>query len=78
MIGSEAGEVMTAVQTAMLAGLPSQQLRDAVIAHLKWQKVSVRSCPASRLSPAMARKKGRWIFGRSALDRPAFRAAISS
>jgi pyruvate/2-oxoglutarate dehydrogenase complex dihydrolipoamide dehydrogenase (E3) component len=34
MIGSEAGEVMSAVQTAMLAGLPYQQLRDAVIAHL--------------------------------------------
>ena len=34
MIGSEAGEVMTAVQTAMLAGLPYQRLRDAVIAHL--------------------------------------------
>ena len=34
MIGSEAGEVMAAVETAMLAGLPYQRLRDAVIAHL--------------------------------------------
>ncbi len=34
MIGAEAGEVMTAVQTAMLAGLPYTRLRDAVIAHL--------------------------------------------
>src|SRR5208282_6440518 len=34
MIGSEAGEVMTAVQTAILAELPYQHLRDAVIAHL--------------------------------------------
>jgi pyruvate/2-oxoglutarate dehydrogenase complex dihydrolipoamide dehydrogenase (E3) component len=34
MIGSEAGEVMAAVQTAMLAGLPYSRLRDAVIAHL--------------------------------------------
>jgi pyruvate/2-oxoglutarate dehydrogenase complex dihydrolipoamide dehydrogenase (E3) component len=34
MIGAEAGEVMTAVQTATLAGLPYQRLRDAVIAHL--------------------------------------------
>ena len=34
MIGSEAGEVMAAVQTAILAGLPYQRLRDAVIAHL--------------------------------------------
>jgi len=34
MIGSEAGEVMTVVQAAMLGGLPYQRLRDAVIAHL--------------------------------------------
>ena len=34
MIGSEAGEVMAAVQTAMLAKLPYQRLREAVIAHL--------------------------------------------
>jgi pyruvate/2-oxoglutarate dehydrogenase complex dihydrolipoamide dehydrogenase (E3) component len=34
MIGSEAGEVMTAVQTAMLAELPYPRLRDAVITHL--------------------------------------------
>ena len=33
MIGAEAGEVMTVVQTAMLAGLPYPRLRDAVIAH---------------------------------------------
>jgi pyruvate/2-oxoglutarate dehydrogenase complex dihydrolipoamide dehydrogenase (E3) component len=34
MIGSEAGEVMAVVQTAMLANLPYPRLRDAVIAHL--------------------------------------------
>src|SRR5690242_14660622 len=34
MIGSESGEVMAAVQTAMLADLPYPKLRDAVIAHL--------------------------------------------
>jgi pyruvate/2-oxoglutarate dehydrogenase complex dihydrolipoamide dehydrogenase (E3) component len=34
MIGSEAGEVMAAVQTAMLANLPYPVLRDAVISHL--------------------------------------------
>jgi pyruvate/2-oxoglutarate dehydrogenase complex dihydrolipoamide dehydrogenase (E3) component len=34
MIGSEAGEVMAAIQTAMLADLPYPRLRDAVIAHL--------------------------------------------
>jgi pyruvate/2-oxoglutarate dehydrogenase complex dihydrolipoamide dehydrogenase (E3) component len=34
MIGSEAGEAMAAIQTAMLAELPYTKLRDAVIAHL--------------------------------------------
>lgn len=33
MIGSEAGEVMAAVQTAMLADLPYSKLRDAILAH---------------------------------------------
>jgi pyruvate/2-oxoglutarate dehydrogenase complex dihydrolipoamide dehydrogenase (E3) component len=33
MIGSEAGEVMAVVQTAMMAGLPYARLRDAVLAH---------------------------------------------
>jgi pyruvate/2-oxoglutarate dehydrogenase complex dihydrolipoamide dehydrogenase (E3) component len=36
MIGSEAGEVMCAMQTAMLAGLPYPRLRDAVITHLTY------------------------------------------
>jgi len=33
MIGAEAGEVMAAVQTAILAELPYSRLRDAIIAH---------------------------------------------
>jgi len=33
MLGAEAGEVMTVVHTAMLAGLPYTALREAVIAH---------------------------------------------
>ena len=33
MIGAEAGEVMAAVQTAMLADLPFPRLRDAILAH---------------------------------------------
>jgi pyruvate/2-oxoglutarate dehydrogenase complex dihydrolipoamide dehydrogenase (E3) component len=33
MIGPEAGEVMAAVQTAMLGGLPYTALRDAILAH---------------------------------------------
>jgi pyruvate/2-oxoglutarate dehydrogenase complex dihydrolipoamide dehydrogenase (E3) component len=36
MIGSEAGEVMAAVQTAMIANLPYPKLRDAVITHLTY------------------------------------------
>lgn len=34
MIGAEAGEVMAAVQTAMMAGLPFAKLRDAVFSRL--------------------------------------------
>jgi len=34
MLGAEAGEVMASMQTAMLAALPYQKLRDAVISHL--------------------------------------------
>ena len=33
MIGPEAGEVLAAVQTAMLGGLPSTVLRDAILTH---------------------------------------------
>ena len=33
MFGSEAGEVMAVVQTAMLAGMPYTGLRDAILAH---------------------------------------------
>jgi pyruvate/2-oxoglutarate dehydrogenase complex dihydrolipoamide dehydrogenase (E3) component len=33
MIGAEAGEVLAAVQTAMLADLPYPKLRDAILAH---------------------------------------------
>jgi pyruvate/2-oxoglutarate dehydrogenase complex dihydrolipoamide dehydrogenase (E3) component len=33
MIGAEAGEVLAAVQTAMLADLPYSRLRDAILAH---------------------------------------------
>ena len=33
MIGAEAGEVMAAVQTAMLADMPYSRLRDAILAH---------------------------------------------
>jgi pyruvate/2-oxoglutarate dehydrogenase complex dihydrolipoamide dehydrogenase (E3) component len=34
MVGSEAGEVLAVIQTAMLAELPYTRLRDAVISHL--------------------------------------------
>jgi pyruvate/2-oxoglutarate dehydrogenase complex dihydrolipoamide dehydrogenase (E3) component len=36
MLGAEAGEVMAAMQTAMLAELPYTKLRDAVISHLTY------------------------------------------
>ncbi|CAB3746384.1 FAD-dependent oxidoreductase [Paraburkholderia solisilvae] len=36
MLGAESGEVMTAMQTAMLAQLPYPKLRDAVITHLTY------------------------------------------
>jgi pyruvate/2-oxoglutarate dehydrogenase complex dihydrolipoamide dehydrogenase (E3) component len=36
MLGADAGEVMAVMQTAMLAKLPYQQLRDAAIAHLTY------------------------------------------
>ncbi|CAB3771535.1 FAD-dependent oxidoreductase [Paraburkholderia humisilvae] len=36
MLGAESGEVMVAMQTAMLADLPYPKLRDAVIAHLTY------------------------------------------
>jgi pyruvate/2-oxoglutarate dehydrogenase complex dihydrolipoamide dehydrogenase (E3) component len=36
MVGAEAGEVMTTVQTAILAGVPYQKLRDTVISHLTY------------------------------------------
>ena len=54
MIGAEAGEVMAAIQTAMLADLPYTKLRDAVIAHLSPGKSSTPSRPelvAPRKSP---------------------------
>jgi pyruvate/2-oxoglutarate dehydrogenase complex dihydrolipoamide dehydrogenase (E3) component len=38
MLGAGAGDVMAAVQTAMLAQLPYQELRDAAIAHLTYSE----------------------------------------
>jgi pyruvate/2-oxoglutarate dehydrogenase complex dihydrolipoamide dehydrogenase (E3) component len=36
MLGAEAGEVMAAVQMAMLANAPYPMVRDAIIAHLTY------------------------------------------
>jgi pyruvate/2-oxoglutarate dehydrogenase complex dihydrolipoamide dehydrogenase (E3) component len=33
MLGAEAGEVLSVVQTAMIAGLPYTALRDAILVH---------------------------------------------
>jgi pyruvate/2-oxoglutarate dehydrogenase complex dihydrolipoamide dehydrogenase (E3) component len=57
MIGAEAGEVMAAVQTAMLANLPYQKLRDAILTHPTmaeglgplFENVPPRSAPGTRL-----------------------------
>jgi pyruvate/2-oxoglutarate dehydrogenase complex dihydrolipoamide dehydrogenase (E3) component len=56
MIGSEAGEVMAVVQTAMLAGLPYTQLRDAVLAHPTMAEglgFLLASVPARNVQPTM-------------------------
>jgi pyruvate/2-oxoglutarate dehydrogenase complex dihydrolipoamide dehydrogenase (E3) component len=47
MIGSEAGEVMAVVQTAMLAGLPYTRLRDVVLTHPTMAEGLVSSSPTS-------------------------------
>jgi pyruvate/2-oxoglutarate dehydrogenase complex dihydrolipoamide dehydrogenase (E3) component len=54
MIGAEAGEVMAAVQNAMLARLPYPKLRDAVLTHptmaeglgLLFENIPLLSAPA--------------------------------
>jgi hypothetical protein len=48
MIGSEAGEVMAMVQTAMLAGLPHTRLRDAIVAHPTMAEGPTRCLPIYR------------------------------
>jgi pyruvate/2-oxoglutarate dehydrogenase complex dihydrolipoamide dehydrogenase (E3) component len=58
MIGSEAGEVMAVVQTAMLAGLPYTQLRDSVLAHPTMSEglgFLLASVPARNVQPTMPR-----------------------
>lgn len=43
IVGAEAGEVMTMVETAILAGVPYQKLRVTVISHLTYaQGIGVR------------------------------------
>ena len=62
MIGAEAGEVMAAVQTAMLAKLPYQKLRDAILAHPTvaeglgslFETIPPRSAPAELRQPLAA------------------------
>jgi len=62
MLGAEAGEVMVAVQTAMLAKLPYQKLRDAILTHPTmaeglgplFEKVPPRSASAKLTRPLAA------------------------
>ncbi len=66
MLGAEAGEVMAAVQVAILAGLPYAALRDAVIAHptmaeglgALFANVSVADAPARAAYDAGAKLAG--------------------
>lgn len=57
MLGSEAGEVMAAVQMAMLAKTPYPMVRDAIIAHLTFAEglgpllSNIAPCQQSRASP---------------------------
>ena len=56
MIGSEAGEVMAAVQTAIIASLPYTRLRDAVLAHPTMAEglgFLLASVPARNVQPTM-------------------------
>ena len=55
MIGSEAGEVMAVVQTAIIAGLPYTRLRDAVLTHPTMAEglgFLLASVPARTVQPA--------------------------
>src|SRR6478672_1539765 len=62
MLGAEAGEVMAVVQTAMLAKLPYQKLRDAILTHPTmaeglgplFEKVPARSTSAKLSRPLAA------------------------
>ena len=55
--GTEASELMAAVQTAMLGGLPYTLLRDAIFAHpttAEGLNVLLRSVPAQQARKAQA------------------------
>ena len=54
MIGAQAGEVLAAVQTAMIAELPYTKLRDAVIAHLTYAEGLGPLCAGIPERPARA------------------------
>ena len=73
MVGAEAGEVMSVVQTAMLAGMPYTGLRDAIITHRQWRRASSRSSRTCRPDKAGARHPQRpgdaGLAGRGILNR---------
>ena len=52
--GVGAGEIMTAVQVAMIAGLPYTALRDAILAH---------PTLGEGLSPLFSSKPSQWVPG---------------
>ena len=64
MIGSEAGEVMAVVQTAIIGGMPYTRLRDAVLAHPTMAKglgFLLGTVPARNVQPTM--RKPQWYRG---------------
>jgi pyruvate/2-oxoglutarate dehydrogenase complex dihydrolipoamide dehydrogenase (E3) component len=66
MIGAEAGEVVATVQTAMLAGLPYSNLRDAVLAH-----PTMAEGLDPLLSNVPARSPSRWGWAAPSVTGPA-------
>jgi pyruvate/2-oxoglutarate dehydrogenase complex dihydrolipoamide dehydrogenase (E3) component len=63
MLGAEAGEVLAVVQTAMLAGLPSTGLRDAILTHptmAEGLNVLLATVPPGASAQMAARALARW------------------
>ena len=63
MLGADAGEVLAVVQTAMLAGMPYTDLRDAILTHptmAEGLNVLLASVPPDASARMAARALARW------------------